>query len=428
MVRCYALVILATMMRVAFTRAQATLEPFTAIVVRGNHDVVIQPCSDSSYTYQILDGPVEAEVQDGTLYIDTTRAIGRGTGTLLVSIPSTSLSSLTIEGNGDVAALSGFEAEDFSVTASGNGDTKVQVDVRGPLTLNKSGRGTLIVTGSSESLNLEKSGNGEVIVSGVQGDASVSIDGRGETVIAGGPNLKISGSAGTSPILYSGGSCSIAQCVRTPSIPSVDLPFLNGPIISGRLGNCLDKGSQTSVVTTSAPAPAIAGARPAASSDSGPILGQIGDKLIASECGPGASMLSNDVCYGACDGYQTMSGDVCTCDGEPCRTWMAKGADSEDSEDVTGDLETDCGPNAGGQYENICFAKCTGTFIKINGDCTCNGDPCVSWKVGETGPSTSAPTPGIKVATAESPAPASAAVGRGIMACASAILIMCFSL
>lgn len=50
------------------------------------------------------------------------------------------------------------------------------------------------------------------------------------------------------------------------------------------------------------------------------------------------------------------------------------------------DMFEKCGPNAGSISNDMCFASCKGSLTIDNSDCTCNGKPCVSWKVGESGP------------------------------------------
>jgi len=217
---------------------QASLEPFSSIVTTGDIDLIIEPCSsDSGYVYQELDNSAEFQVQGGTLYIGTAGIFNRF-AVVRLSIPLNSLSSLTVDGNGDVVMMDGFQADRFNVDASGVGGTFVAVDVSGPLTVRKSGRGTVVVTGSSESLDLEKSGNGEVIVSGVQGDAVVDAEGRGEVFISGGPGMKISGTSGSGGVFYTGeGSCSVSQCVKVASVPNIPLPRWDA--LGGKQSNCV---------------------------------------------------------------------------------------------------------------------------------------------------------------------------------------------
>lgn len=57
------------------------------------------------------------------------------------------------------------------------------------------------------------------------------------------------------------------------------------------------------------------------------------------------------------------------------------------------DIEKKCGPDANSMSGGMCYAKCSGSLSIVNSECTCNGEPCVSWKVGETGPSTTSSTP-----------------------------------
>jgi hypothetical protein len=52
-----------------------------------------------------------------------------------------------------------------------------------------------------------------------------------------------------------------------------------------------------------------------------------------------------------------------------------------------------CGPDANSISGDTCYGKCSGSLVIDNSECTCNGEPCVSWKVGETGPSTTSATP-----------------------------------
>ena len=52
-----------------------------------------------------------------------------------------------------------------------------------------------------------------------------------------------------------------------------------------------------------------------------------------------------------------------------------------------------CGPDAGSISNDMCYGTCSGSQTIDNSKCTCNGNPCVSWKVGETGPSMAQGTP-----------------------------------
>ncbi|WPT11073.1 hypothetical protein PSENEW3n2_00002244 [Picochlorum sp. SENEW3] len=58
-----------------------------------------------------------------------------------------------------------------------------------------------------------------------------------------------------------------------------------------------------------------------------------------------------------------------------------------------------CGPDANSISGDTCYGKCSGSLVIDNSECTCNGEPCVSWKVGETGPSTTSTTPSTGSAT-----------------------------
>jgi len=55
---------------------------------------------------------------------------------------------------------------------------------------------------------------------------------------------------------------------------------------------------------------------------------------------------------------------------------------------ATAEIKEKCGPQANSISGDTCYAACKGNLIIDNSSCTCNGKPCVSWKVGETGPTT----------------------------------------
>lgn len=53
------------------------------------------------------------------------------------------------------------------------------------------------------------------------------------------------------------------------------------------------------------------------------------------------------------------------------------------------EMKKNCGADATAQINNLCYGKCDGAQTINDSDCTCNGKPCATWKVGETGPSAS---------------------------------------
>jgi hypothetical protein len=59
---------------------------------------------------------------------------------------------------------------------------------------------------------------------------------------------------------------------------------------------------------------------------------------------------------------------------------------SEEVNTAMNDLAKKCGPNANTVVDDQCYASCSGSFNFDGSTCTCNGSPCESWKVGETGP------------------------------------------
>lgn len=51
-------------------------------------------------------------------------------------------------------------------------------------------------------------------------------------------------------------------------------------------------------------------------------------------------------------------------------------------------MKEKCGPEANSLIGSTCYAACKGSLSIDGSTCTCNGKPCVSWKVGETAPTT----------------------------------------
>ncbi|KAI8110121.1 hypothetical protein M9435_001800 [Picochlorum sp. BPE23] len=84
-----------------------------------------------------------------------------------------------------------------------------------------------------------------------------------------------------------------------------------------------------------------------------------------------------------------------------------------------------CGPDANSISGDTCYGKCSGSLVIDNSECTCNGEPCVSWKVGETGPSTTSATPSTGSASDVVPASGVRAVSvvSALLACIVALLL-----
>ncbi|KAI8106747.1 hypothetical protein M9434_001401 [Picochlorum sp. BPE23] len=84
-----------------------------------------------------------------------------------------------------------------------------------------------------------------------------------------------------------------------------------------------------------------------------------------------------------------------------------------------------CGPDANSISGDTCYGKCSGSLVIDNSECTCNGEPCVSWKVGETGPSTTSATPSTGSASdvVQASGVRDVSVASALLACLLALLL-----
>mmetsp|Transcript_7222 Transcript_7222/g.14453 ORF Transcript_7222/g.14453 Transcript_7222/m.14453 type:complete len:142 (+) Transcript_7222:159-584(+) len=84
-----------------------------------------------------------------------------------------------------------------------------------------------------------------------------------------------------------------------------------------------------------------------------------------------------------------------------------------------------CGPDANSISGDTCYGKCSGSLVIDNSECTCNGEPCVSWKVGETGPSTTSATPSTGSASdvVQASGVRAVSVVSALLACIVALLL-----
>lgn len=92
---------------------------------------------------------------------------------------------------------------------------------------------------------------------------------------------------------------------------------------------------------------------------------------------------------------------------------------SQQINQANADMLEKCGPNAASISNDMCFAWCKGSLSIVNSDCTCNGKPCVSWKVGESGPTDTANPVSSEVSGVSTQSSAEAAS----LACITAALV-----
>lgn len=147
---------------------------------------------------------------------------------ITVTMPSDALETViqSNSGNGDIVVNSGFEAKDFELTANGNGDIQLGVDVSGTLTSTIEGNGEVSLEGSIADASITNSGNGDLDIYDLTGEADLDLSGNGDVYINGASGSAITGTNnGNGDLSFSGATCDVSgngfgdNCSKTSAKP-----------------------------------------------------------------------------------------------------------------------------------------------------------------------------------------------------------------
>ena len=191
--------------------------PFSGVQTCVSADVLIVP--GNMYKVQVTGdenavAATSASVDSGILQFALQGPLNtREAFYITVTMPSDALETViqSSNGNGDLVVNSGFTAKDLALTADGNGDIKLGVDVTGILTADISGNGEVTLEGTIGDATIENSGNGDLSIYDLTREASLTQSGNGDVYINGASGSVITGTNdGNGDLSFSGATCDVS--------------------------------------------------------------------------------------------------------------------------------------------------------------------------------------------------------------------------
>lgn len=148
---------------------------------------------------------IETEIEDGDLNIKIKKgySVNPSEGKIVVTVPVTEISSLSLAGSGDIESTTVLNADNFKISVAGSGNLKAGIKAEVVKT-SLAGSGNIDIKGSAGEMKLSVAGSGnfngtDMKVTHVtasiagSGNAKVHCDGSIKARIAGSGNLKYSG-------------------------------------------------------------------------------------------------------------------------------------------------------------------------------------------------------------------------------------------
>lgn len=165
---------------------------------------------------------------------------------ITVTMPSDALNTIIqgSNGNGDIVVNSGFESNKLTLTADGNGDMQIGMDVTGSLTADISGNGEVSIDGSVADASINNSGNGNLNIYDLTGEANLTQSGNGDVYINGASGSAITGTNdGNGDFSYSGATCDVsgngfgANCSKVSPKPAKKVAVSGFPSSTSYIGD-----------------------------------------------------------------------------------------------------------------------------------------------------------------------------------------------
>jgi hypothetical protein len=232
--------------------ATSTLDvsgPFSGIQSCVSADILVVPGDD--YNVQVTGddkavAATSASVDSGILQFAVKGPLSTNEAFYItVTMPSDALETIiqSSAGNGDVVVNSGFESKDLKLTADGNGDIQLGVDVTGTLTAGITGNGEVFLDGSIADATIKNSGNGDLSIYDLTGKADLTLSGNGDVYINGASGSSITGTNdGNGDFSYSGATCDVSgngfgdNCSKVSSTPAKTVAVSGFPASSSIIG------------------------------------------------------------------------------------------------------------------------------------------------------------------------------------------------
>lgn len=180
---------------------------FSGLVVNGPVDVQLKAASAERVTVRADDNIVpliETRIEDGKLVVGTTRGASfRTRNPLRVTVEFTAMSSVAVNGSGDVRA-DRLRAKLLDVTIRGSGDVAIDAVESDAVALLIVGSGDFTAAGRAVSLGVSVSGSGDVNVENLEArDVGIRISGSGDAKVHATETLQVA-IAGSGDVSYRG--------------------------------------------------------------------------------------------------------------------------------------------------------------------------------------------------------------------------------
>lgn len=159
------------------------LASFSKLDVTGHFDVVLVKTGDailvSASIPKYLD-KIRTVFADGTLRI---YADGMVKGDVKITVPFSNLTSVTLNGSGDITADTDISTDNLAVTLTGSGDVRLKVAAKN-VEATLIGSGDLILSGKSTSVEASVNGSGDLEAGALQAaSVQVKVTGSGDATV-----------------------------------------------------------------------------------------------------------------------------------------------------------------------------------------------------------------------------------------------------
>lgn len=185
-------------------------------IVSGNGNVVTKEFKTDDYDKVVVDGSMDVEltegkegrisveaeenimeyiiivVKDGTLTIDTKDGVGFSTTKgIKVIVPVEEISSVNLDGSGDIRSNTTLKTNNFKAELNGSGNLELELKVNSASIL-LDGSGNISLSGSSDQLTCELDGSGNIDALAIKvKEVKAELDGSGNMNIPSGQKLEI---------------------------------------------------------------------------------------------------------------------------------------------------------------------------------------------------------------------------------------------
>lgn len=167
---------------------------FTAIRSTGSVDIEITQGAEEKATVETDDNIqqyVEVNTDNGSLTITLKNNVSINTTKLKVHVTCKTLNHIAVTGSGDVMSMNGIKSSDFSITQSGSGDIKLNMDAT-RIDVKKTGSGDLDIKGNTGIFTVASTGSGDTDASGLTcTDVSINGTGSGDFELKKGVSAKV---------------------------------------------------------------------------------------------------------------------------------------------------------------------------------------------------------------------------------------------